>query len=112
MKIGIKLASATLLVGRALNMENQAPETIPPAVPPTEPEATIDPTSESATAATDAAPMAIADSETPVAKEPPPSYVKLAMRNMVRKRGTSLQHFFLTTAGLVAAFVGLAYLTR
>lgn len=44
--------------------------------------------------------------------EPPPSYVKLAMRNMVRKRGTSLQHFFLTTLGLLAVLVGLAYLTR
>jgi hypothetical protein len=44
--------------------------------------------------------------------EPQPSYVKLAMRNMVRKRGTSLKHFFLTTAGLVAVLVGLAYLTR
>ncbi|HEY9632130.1 MAG TPA: DUF3285 domain-containing protein [Coleofasciculaceae cyanobacterium] len=42
----------------------------------------------------------------------PPSYVKLAMRNMVRKRGTSLKHFFLTTFGLLAALVGLAYLTR
>lgn len=44
--------------------------------------------------------------------EPKPSYVKLAMRNMVRKRGLSLQHFFLTTVGLLAVFVGLAYLTR
>lgn len=44
--------------------------------------------------------------------EPPPSYVKLAMRNMVRKRGTSLKHFFLTTAGLLGVLVGLAYLTR
>jgi hypothetical protein len=43
---------------------------------------------------------------------PPPSYVKLAMRNMVRKRGTSLFHFFLTTIALVAVLVGLAYLTR
>jgi hypothetical protein len=34
------------------------------------------------------------------------------MRNMVRKRGKSLQHFFLTTAGLLAFFVGVAYLTR
>ncbi len=51
-----------------------------------------------------------ADSATPT--EPKPSYVKLAMRNMVRKRGKSLQHFFLTTAGLVGLFVGLAYLTR
>ncbi len=44
--------------------------------------------------------------------EPKPSYVKLAMRNMVRKRGKSLQHFFLTCAGLLAVLVGLAYLTR
>lgn len=51
-------------------------------------------------------------STTPVTPQPPPSYVKLAMRNMVRKRGTSLKHFFLTTVGLLAFFVGLAYLTR
>jgi Protein of unknown function (DUF3285) len=44
--------------------------------------------------------------------KPPGSYVKLAMRNMVRKRGKSLQHFFLSTAGLLVLFVGLAYLTR
>lgn len=44
--------------------------------------------------------------------ERPPSYVKLAMRNMVRKRGTSLKHFFLTTVSLLAVLVGLAYLTR
>lgn len=41
-----------------------------------------------------------------------PSYVKLAMRNMVRKGGTSLKHFFLTAVGLLAVLVGLAYLTR
>lgn len=41
-----------------------------------------------------------------------PSYVKLAMRNMVRKRGTSIKHFALTTAGLLAILVGLSYLTR
>ncbi|NEP03166.1 MAG: DUF3285 domain-containing protein [Symploca sp. SIO2E9] len=44
--------------------------------------------------------------------EPKPSYVKLAMRNMVRKRGTSIYHFFLTTVGLLAVLIGLAYLTR
>ena len=44
--------------------------------------------------------------------EPPPSYVKLAMRNMVKKGGKSLFHFTLTTAGLLAVLVGLAYLTR
>ena len=41
-----------------------------------------------------------------------PSYVKLAMRNMVRKRGISLKHFFLSTAGVLALLVGLSYLTR
>lgn len=44
--------------------------------------------------------------------EPKPSYVKLAMRNMVSKGGKSLQHFFLTTVGLLAVLIGLAYLTR
>lgn len=44
--------------------------------------------------------------------EPQPSYVKLAMRNMVRKGGTSLKHFFLTTIALIGLLVGLAYLTR
>ncbi|AFY36238.1 DUF3285 domain-containing protein [Calothrix sp. PCC 7507] len=50
-------------------------------------------------------------SNSPV-KEPQPSYVKLAMRNMVRKGGTSLKHFALTALGLLAVFVGLAYLTH
>ncbi|WP_353933190.1 DUF3285 domain-containing protein [Okeanomitos corallinicola TIOX110] len=44
--------------------------------------------------------------------EPKPSYVKLAMRNMVRKGATSLQHFGLTAVGLLAVLVGLAYLSR
>ncbi|MDA0674618.1 MAG: DUF3285 domain-containing protein [Cyanobacteria bacterium] len=44
--------------------------------------------------------------------EPPPSYVKLAMRNMVRKGGKSLFHFGLTTVGLIGLLVGLSYLTR
>lgn len=50
--------------------------------------------------------------ETSTPQEPKPSYVKLAMRNMVRKRGKSLYHFALTTIGLLAVLVGLAYLTR
>ncbi|BAY50872.1 hypothetical protein NIES2134_115480 [Thermostichus vulcanus NIES-2134] len=41
-----------------------------------------------------------------------PSYVKLAMRNMVRKGRKSLTHFALTTIGLLALLVGLSYLTR
>lgn len=44
--------------------------------------------------------------------EQKPSYVKLAMRNMVQKRLTSLKHFALTTVGLLAVLIGLAYLTR
>ncbi len=45
-------------------------------------------------------------------QEPQDSYVKLAMRNMVRKGRQSLWHFFLTTVGLLGLFVGLAYLTK
>jgi|GEM_PF-434903 len=48
----------------------------------------------------------------PVSSEPKPSYVKLAMRNMVKKRGLSLQHFFLTAIALLGFLVGLSYLTR
>lgn len=44
--------------------------------------------------------------------EPPPSYVKLAMRNMVRKRGKSLYHFTLTSIALLTLLIGLSYLTR
>lgn len=43
---------------------------------------------------------------------PPPSFIKLAMRNMVKKGGTSLYHFFLSSVALLGLFVGLAYLTR
>ena len=59
-----------------------------------------------------APPEAPTPTAAPDPTEPPPSYVKLAMRNMVKKRGLSLQHFFLTTIGLLVTFVGLAYLTR
>lgn len=47
--------------------------------------------------------------QVPQAKD---SYVKLAMRNMVRKGKQSLWHFFLTTVGLVGLLIGLAYLTK
>jgi hypothetical protein len=46
------------------------------------------------------------------ATESQPSYFKLAMRNMVRKGGTSLKHLALTAVGLLSVLVGLAYLTR
>jgi hypothetical protein len=59
-------------------------------------------------------PTEISEKQTnnPETKETQPSYVKLAMRNMVRKRGTSLKHFFLTTMGLLTLLIGLSYLTR
>ena len=64
------------------------------------------------TANPDNAANAIDPNNIPISTEPKPSYVKLAMRNMVKKRGLSLQHFFLTTIALVAVLVGLSYLTR
>ncbi len=48
----------------------------------------------------------------PKVTEAKPSYVKLAMRNMVQKGGTSLQHFALTAIALLVVLVGLAYLTH
>jgi Protein of unknown function (DUF3285) len=70
------------------------------------------------TSASDPTPVSAA--ETPhseaasssTAKQPQPSYVKLAMRNMVRKRTQSLTHFALTAIGLMGFFVGVSYLTR
>ncbi len=59
----------------------------------------------------DLAPENVASPQ-PTEETPKPSYVKLAMRNMVRKRGKSLQHFALTTFGLLAILIGLSYLTR
>ncbi len=44
--------------------------------------------------------------------KPGDSYTKLAMRNMVRRGGTSLFHFSLTLMGLLGVLVGLAYLFR
>lgn len=53
-----------------------------------------------------------AKTSVPETNEPQPSYVKLAMRNMVRKRGKSIQHFTLTLIGLLSMLIGLSYLTR
>ena len=43
---------------------------------------------------------------------PPPSFVKLAMRNMVRKGRQSLFHFGLTAAGLIGFILVVAWLGR
>ena len=40
------------------------------------------------------------------------SYVKLAMRNMVRKKWQSIRHFTLTVIGLLTVLIGLSYLTK
>jgi Protein of unknown function (DUF3285) len=48
----------------------------------------------------------------PTPEELKTKYVKYAMKNMVKKGSKSLQHFFLSAAGLLALFVTLAYLTR
>lgn len=53
-----------------------------------------------------------AESAAGQAQEPPASFVKLAMRNMVAKGAKSLKHFALTSMGLLAVLVGLAYLTK
>jgi hypothetical protein len=55
-------------------------------------------------------PTPLPKSSDPAAK--PPTYVKLAMRNMVRQGRKSLFHFALSAIGLLGILVGLAYLTR
>tara|TARA_B100000700_G_C14571930_1_gene635981 strand:- start:298 stop:486 length:189 start_codon:yes stop_codon:yes gene_type:complete len=45
-------------------------------------------------------------------KTPPPSFIKLAMRNMVRKGKQSLLHFGLTAFGLVGFIVLIAWFGR
>jgi hypothetical protein len=52
--------------------------------------------------------------QAPAAAEPTPkdSFVKLAMRNMVRKSRQSLVHFGLTSLGLIAVLLGLSFLTH
>ena len=58
----------------------------------------------------------VAATETTEATEAKPaptySYVKLAMRNMVRKKGQSIRHFTLTVIGLLTVLIGLSYLTK
>ena len=43
---------------------------------------------------------------------PPPSFVKLAMRNMVRKASQSLVHFSITAIGFLSFIVLIAWLGR
>lgn len=48
----------------------------------------------------------------PTPEELKAKYVKYAMRNMVKKGGKSVQHFTISAIGLLALFIGLAYLTK
>ena len=51
-------------------------------------------------------------SSTPPPASPPPSFIKLAMRNMVRKGRQSLLHFGLTALGLTGFLLLIAVLGR
>jgi hypothetical protein len=53
-----------------------------------------------------------ATSSAPAPVQENPSFVKLAMRNMVRKGRQSLFHFGLTAVGLCAFLVLIAWLGR
>ncbi len=53
--------------------------------------------------------MSTQNSET---KVPSPSFVKLAMKNMVRKGSQSLFHFSLTAIGLLGFLLMLAFFFR
>ena len=45
-------------------------------------------------------------------RTPPPSFIKLAMKNMVRKGNQSLFHFGLTAMGFIAFILFIAVLGR
>jgi hypothetical protein len=57
-------------------------------------------------------PPASAPAPAQTATTPPPSFVKLAMRNMVRKGRQSLVHFGLTAAGFSVLLFLLAWFGR
>ena len=61
-----------------------------------------------------AAPAGTAEPPTapPRSPEPPPSFVKLAMRNMVRKGRQSLLHFGLTAVGFIGFILLVAWFGR
>ena len=58
-------------------------------------------------------PTSSSDTERPApGPEAPPSFIRLAMRNMVRKGSQSLLHFGLTALGLTGFLVLIAWLGR
>tara|TARA_Y100001968_G_C19071772_1_gene578731 strand:- start:5 stop:193 length:189 start_codon:yes stop_codon:yes gene_type:complete len=50
--------------------------------------------------------------KTSLKRTPSPSFVKLAMRNMVRKGNQSLVHFLMTAFGFIGFIIFLACLGR
>ena len=54
----------------------------------------------------------ISDEVDSAATPPPPSFVKLAMKNMVRKGSQSLYHFGLTAFGFIGFILLLAVLGK
>ena len=67
-----------------------------------------------ANAMAESAPSQPAEPQTapPRSPEPPPSFVKLAMRNMVRKGRQSLLHFGLTAVGFIGFILLVAWFGR
>ncbi|NJL97608.1 MAG: DUF3285 domain-containing protein [Synechococcaceae cyanobacterium RM1_1_27] len=63
---------------------------------------------ETETAASERHPGAQGELSSPYLAKPEDSYTKLAMKNMVRRGGTSLFHFVLTTLGILGLLVGLS----
>ena len=88
-------------------MTDTSPETSSEANPAAEAEPPANAMAESATAET-AEPQTAA----PRSAEPPPSFVKLAMRNMVRKGRQSLLHFGLTAVGFIGFILLVAWFGR
>ena len=86
--------------------------------PSTSPEGSAAAPSEAPAAATaeapSGAPAGTAELQTaaPRSAEPPPSFVKLAMRNMVRKGRQSLLHFGLTAVGFIGFILLVAWFGR
>lgn len=91
--------------------------------PSTSPEGSAAAPSEAPAAATaeapSGAPAGTAEPQTaelqtaaPRSAEPPPSFVKLAMRNMVRKGRQSLLHFGLTAVGFIGFILLVAWFGR
>ncbi len=91
-------------------MTDTSPETSSEANPaaPSEAPATATAEASSAMAAASAEPSEAA----PRTAEPPPSFVKLAMRNMVRKGRQSLLHFGLTAVGFIGFILLVAWFGR